>query len=179
MPAKDTMRMKTLTILSTCLLILCAGCHVKVKGPDTSADDQADIKALEDRFMTAFRAKDLNAVMSCYVPDDTLVVFDTTPPRQYVGAAAYRKDFQDFFANVQGPIDATISDLEVTTGGGSVAYSHSIQYVASTDKAGKRTEVTARVTDAYKRINGKWLISHEHVSVPVDMTAMKPVLDSK
>ena len=96
--------------------------------------------------------------MACYVPDDTLVVFDTTPPREYVGAAAYRKDFQDFFSNVDGPLDATISDLEVITGGGSVAYSHSIQYVASTDKTGKHTSVTVRVTDAYKRINGQWLV---------------------
>ena len=171
--------MKIIALLSSLLLLCCMACRVKVPGPDTSARDQADIKALEDRFMTAFRAKDVNAIMACYVPDDTLVVFDTTPPREYVGAAAYRKDFQDFFSNVDGPLDATISDLEVITGGGSVAYSHSIQYVASTDKTGKHTSVTVRVTDAYKRINGQWLISHEHVSVPVDMTAMKPVLDSK
>ena len=39
--------------------------------------------------------------------------------------------------------------------------------------------MTVRVTDAYKRVNGQWLISHEHVSVPADLTAMKPVLDSK
>lgn len=40
-------------------------------------------------------------------------------------------------------------------------------------------EVTVRVTDGYKKINGQWLISHEHVSVPVDLATMKPDLDSK
>ena len=171
--------MKTFRLLPVALLATCIGCHVSVPGPDNSSRDQTEIKALEDRFIAAFRAKDVDAIMACYVPDDSLVVFDTTPPRQYVGAAAYRKDFQDFLSVVQGPVEATISDLEVTTGGGSVAYSHSIQYVASTDKSGKRTELTVRVTDGYKRIHGQWLISHEHVSLPVDLVNMKPVLDSK
>lgn len=171
--------MKNFGILPAVLLAACVGCHVSVPGPDTSARDQAEIKALEDRFMAAFRAKDVNAIMACYVPDDTLVVFDTSPPRQYTGAAAYRKDFQDFLSGVQGPLQATISDLEVTTGGGSVAYSHSIQHVAGTDKSGKKTEMTVRVTDAYKRVNGQWLISHEHVSVPVDLATMRPVLDAQ
>jgi hypothetical protein len=56
------------------------------------ADSGADIRALEERFVAALKAKDLDAIMKMYVPDQTLVVFDVVPPRQYVGAAAYRKD---------------------------------------------------------------------------------------
>jgi ketosteroid isomerase-like protein len=48
-----------------------------------------------------------------------------------------------------------------------------------TDKSGKKVVMTVRVTDGYKKVNGQWLISHEHVSVPVDLDTMKPVLDSK
>jgi ketosteroid isomerase-like protein len=48
-----------------------------------------------------------------------------------------------------------------------------------TDKSGKKAEYAVRVTDGYKKINGQWLISHEHVSIPVDMTTMKPDLDLK
>jgi hypothetical protein len=36
-----------------------------------------------------------------------------------------------------------------------------------------------RVTDGYKKVNGQWLIAHEHVSVPVDLTTMKGIPDSK
>ena len=57
---------------------------------DTKAQDTADIKAVEDRFMTAFKAKDVNAIMELCVPDESLVVFDVTPPRQRNGAQAYR-----------------------------------------------------------------------------------------
>ena len=51
--------------------------------------DDAQIRALEARFATAFNAKDVEAVMRVYSPD--VFVFDVVPPRQYVGAEAYRK----------------------------------------------------------------------------------------
>ena len=40
-------------------------------------------------------------------------------------------------------------------------------------------DLTVRVTDVYKKIKGKWLIVHEHVSVPVDLDTDKPDLQSK
>ena len=174
--------MKIKGILCAGLLAACLGCGTRtapIPAPDTSAKDQADIKALEDRFIAGFKARDLNAIMACYVPDESLVVFDVTPPRQYTGAIAYRKDFENFLGTSVGPIDATIGDLEVTTGGGDVAYGYSIQHVVAADKTGKKMAMTVRVTDGYKRINGHWLISHEHVSVPVDLVTMKPDIDSK
>ena len=36
-----------------------------------------------------------------------------------------------------------------------------------------------RVTDCYRKIDGKWLITHEHVSVPVDLATAKADLASK
>jgi ketosteroid isomerase-like protein len=39
--------------------------------------------------------------------------------------------------------------------------------------------MTVRVTDGYKKVNGQWLIAHEHVSIPVDLATMKGVPDSK
>src|SRR5262247_1948963 len=38
------------------------------------ADDQADIKMLEQRFVDAFKAKDVVRIMSVYVPNDSLIV---------------------------------------------------------------------------------------------------------
>jgi hypothetical protein len=64
---------------------------------DNKAQDVADIKAVEDRFMTAFRAKDVNAIMELCVPNESLVVFDVTPPLQRTGAEAYRKDWEEAF----------------------------------------------------------------------------------
>jgi ketosteroid isomerase-like protein len=42
----------------------------------------------EDRFVAAFKAKDVDAIMKVYAPGQALVVFDAIPPRQYVGVSA-------------------------------------------------------------------------------------------
>ncbi|HEV2302647.1 MAG TPA: nuclear transport factor 2 family protein [Stellaceae bacterium] len=147
-------------------------------GAFADAGDVAKIRALEARFTAAFNAKDLNAVMKVYMPGKPLFVFDLVPPRQYVGAAAYRKDWEDFFAMFKGPLKFSISELAITAGR-TLAFSHSVQHVAGTDANGKPIDITARVTDGYRKIGGRWLIVHEHVSVPVDLATGKPDLMSK
>ena len=149
-----------------------------VFGAPARADARADIKALEDRFVAAFKAKDVDAIMKAYAPDQTLVVFDVVPPRQYVGAAAYRKDWQTFLGNFEGPITVELTDFDVAADR-NLAYSHSIQHLAGTDKQGKKLDLTVRVSDVYKKTRGGWRIIHEHVSVPVDLDSGKPDLASK
>ena len=141
------------------------------------ADDE-QIKALETRFAAAFNARDVDAIMKAYVPDNSLVVFDVVPPRQYVGADAYRKDFEGFVGLFKGPFKFEITDLSVTTDG-SLGYGHSIQRIVGTSTKDQPIDITVRVTDVYRKINGKWLIVHEHVSVPVDLDTGKPDLSSK
>jgi ketosteroid isomerase-like protein len=149
-----------------------------VFGTPARADARGDIKALEDRFVAAFKAKDVDAIMKVYAPGQALVVFDVVPPRQYVGAAAYRKDWQTLLGNFDGPITVELTDLDIGADR-NLAYSHSIQRVAGTDKEGKKLDLTVRVTDVYQKIKGRWFIVHEHVSVPVDLGADKPDLASK
>ena len=147
-------------------------------GASARADDRAEIRALEERFVAAMKAKDLDAIMKVYAPGQTLFVFDVIPPRQYVRAAAYRKDWQTFLDTFEGPITVELTDLDVAADR-NLAFSHSIQRVAGTDKQGKKLDLTVRVTDVYKKARGRWLIIHEHVSVPVDLDSDKPDLNSK
>jgi uncharacterized protein (TIGR02246 family) len=168
----------TLRLAGLAAVAICATVSALSFSPAANADTQSDIRALEDRFIAAVKAKDLDAIMKVYVPDQTLFVFDVVPPRQYVGAASYRKDWQDFLGSFNGPITVELSDLDITADD-TLAYGHSIQRVAGTDKQGKKVDVTVRVTDVYKKINGSWLVIHEHVSVPVDLETGKPDLMSK
>ena len=140
--------------------------------------DEAQIRALEQRFAAAVTAKDVDAIMKVYVGDESLFVFDVTPPRQYVGAAAYRKDWEEFLKGFDGPPKFEVSDLAITVDG-ALAFSHSIQHVSGKDAKGEPIDVTVRVTDAYRKIGANWLIVHEHVSVPVDFDTGKPDLASK
>ena len=142
------------------------------------AGDEAQIRALEARFAAAFNAKDVDGIMKCYVPDDSLFVFDVAPPRQHVGAADYRKDWEDFLKTFSGPLNFELTDPAVSTDG-TLGYGHSAHHLVGTDTKGQPVEVVVRVTDDYRKIKGHWLIVQEHVSVPVDFSANKPDLMSK
>ncbi len=139
--------------------------------------DNAQIQALEKGFGAAAAAKDANKVMTYYARQG-LFVFDVAPPRQHVGWADYKKDWQDFFGFAAGPMSFTISDLAITAAG-PVAWSHSIQTVHYAAKDGAKKAFVVRVTDVYRKQAGKWLIVQEHVSVPVDVDTGKADLMSK
>jgi uncharacterized protein (TIGR02246 family) len=141
--------------------------------------DKTQIQALEDQLAAAIAAKDVDKVMQFYAPGDNLFVFDVIPPRQYVGAAAYRKDFEGFFASaLSGPTTNQISDLDITANG-KIAFAHYTSHMVSTDKSGAKVDMVIRTTDCLKKIKGKWLIVHEHNSVPVDLATGKGDLLSK
>lgn len=58
-------------------------------------------------------------------------------------------------------------------------YGHNIQRIACTDAKGNKLDLTTCVTDGYRKVKGKWLIAHEHVSVPVDLATAKGDPQSK
>jgi hypothetical protein len=69
-----------------------------------ASNDTAQIRALEDRLAAAVNARNVDAIMKAYVPDESLFVFDVIPPRQYVGAKAFRKDWDEFLGATKGPL---------------------------------------------------------------------------
>jgi uncharacterized protein (TIGR02246 family) len=151
--------------ISTLLLVGIASAAGVVAG--ATAEDEKAIRELNSRFETAVKARDLDKLMSCYISDDSLVVFDAVPPRQYVGAKAVRKDYEDFLSVFPGTIDSKISDAKITVDT-NLAYSHFVDTWTATDKDGKQVQLVFRVTDVYRKTDGKWLIVHEHISFPVD-----------
>jgi uncharacterized protein (TIGR02246 family) len=155
---------------------LVAGCLSAGLPARAQTRDEQEIHALEDQFAAAANAKDLDAIMKVYVPGNDLFVFDVGVPRQHVGWEDYKKDWHDFLAMLPGPIKFTVSDLSVTTDG-KIAYGHNIQHLTGTMTDGSPADMTVRVTDVYRKIDGKWLIVQEHVSVPIDFSAAKPVPD--
>ena len=147
------------------------------KGAKSSGGkDKAQIEALFQQYGKAFNARDVNAIMALYSPAD-LFVFDVVPPREYPTWDSYKKDFEALFAAFPGPVENKITDLSITASG-TMAYAHNIQTVAFTAKDGSKLNLVVRVSDVLRKINGKWLIVHEHVSVPVDLATGKAVLQS-
>ncbi|HUA36477.1 MAG TPA: nuclear transport factor 2 family protein [Candidatus Binataceae bacterium] len=141
-------------------------------------DPTTAIEELENRFAAAVQAKDLDGIMANYTNSDNLVVFDVMPPRQYTGWQAYKDDWKNALAGCKDAPKVEISELEIV-GDTRYAYSHCIQHFTCTDPQGKKSDLILRVTDGYANFRGKWLIAHEHISVPVDLATGKADLQSK
>jgi ketosteroid isomerase-like protein len=145
--------------------IVMAGLVHSLPARAQSADEQA-IRALQARMATEVSARALNAVMKEYVPGNELFVFDSDLPRQHVGWESYKADWKLFFDSATD-VKAHVEDLGVTVEG-NAAYSHNLEHLVWTRKSdGSKGEQLMSVTDAYRKIGGKWLIVMEHWSIPV------------
>jgi uncharacterized protein (TIGR02246 family) len=167
--------MRALTAIGATILVSASA--LAADHPAANAD-KAAIQALEDTYNEGFAARDVDKIMSVYLPGKELFVIDVVPPREYKGWDAYKKDFEALFAAFPGPMKNTISGQTIHVVG-SLAYGHNIQSGEFTGKDGSKVTMVVRTTDIYRKINGKWLIVEEHNSVPVDMITMKPDTMSK
>ncbi len=172
------MRQRVFFVATLALGLIVCGVGLRSYAQRKTTNDEAEIRALHQRYMAAFNKKDVATIMSCYLPGQGLFVFDAIPPRQYVGSEAYKKDWEGLFAAYPGPLHDEISDVSITIEG-KLAFSHHIESGYFTRRDGLRLDWVIRVTDAYRKVNGKWLIVHEHVSFPVDLETGKADLLSK
>ncbi|HET9839435.1 MAG TPA: nuclear transport factor 2 family protein [Candidatus Angelobacter sp.] len=170
-------RMRWFAVVPVAVALLGATLGFAFKG---KSDAKAEIKAqVIDPWLVAFKAKDSAKVMTFYGPGDSVLAFDVVPPRQYATHEAYQKDYEELFKMIDGPLNAEVNDLSITSNGSDMAYGHSIDHLAGKTPDGKQIDLTVRVSDVYRKIGGKWLIVHEHVSVPVDIMTGQADLQSK
>ena len=116
--------------------------------------------------------------MSVYAPGDAVVAYDVVPPLQYKGKDAYRKDYQEFLNQYDGPVHVEYRDMRIISSG-DVGFIHALERFTGKLKNGQPSALWLRVTSGVRKIAGKWLIVHDHVSVPVDFETGKAALDLK
>jgi len=78
------------------------------------------------------------------------------------------EDLAGWFATWRGPIGYEIGDLRITAGN-DVAYCHSLSRYTGARTDGTDTDIWFRETFGLRKINGQWLITHLHESVPLYM----------
>ena len=130
------------------------------------ATAQSQIAALLESQSQAILAKNVDRLMSLYSPD--VVYFDVVPPLQYAGAAALRERFSQWFDGYNGAIDMQIQDVHVL-GSEDFAVACRFSRVSGTLKNGYEVGSWVRVTSTCQRSDRGWVITHEHVSLPVDL----------
>jgi PhnB protein len=129
-------------------------------------NSQDQVRALLESWAAAIRAKDVSAVVSLYAPE--IVSFDLAPPLVFAGLDSLRTSLEAWFPTFRGPVGYEILGLTITSGE-DVAFARSLNRISGERTNGETVDVWVRATFGCRRIGGKWLIAHEHVSVPFYM----------
>ena len=171
-----TGRHTIVTVIVVMTLLSVTGCT----GASTkAADTTAEVHEVLDRWAKAFRAKDIDGIMAVYAAGDGVVAYDIVPPLQYRGKDAYRKNYVEFLDQYTGPIELELRDPHVVAGN-DVAFIYSLERVSGTLKSnGQHSDLWIRASSGLRKIDGKWLIVHDHISDPADLATGKAVLDLK
>jgi uncharacterized protein (TIGR02246 family) len=140
--------------------------HDEYDGIAGQLNDEAWVREVIADWAAAIRAKDLDRVIAHYAAD--VVSFDLAPPLQYVGREAVRKSLTGWFPTFRGPIGYDLHGLSITAGGG-VAFCRSLNRISGRRTNGEETDVWVRATIGLRKVDRRWLIMHEHSSVPFYM----------
>jgi uncharacterized protein (TIGR02246 family) len=143
---------------------------------NSNETDEAQIRALIDDRVKAIREKDVDTLMSNHAPG--VVMFDALNPLRYVGSDAVRERAEQWFSGYRGSIRYEVRDLSITADEG-VAFCHYLYRVSGTMTNGREVDMWVRSTVCFRRTNGKWMVTHEHTSVPFDAESGKASVDLK
>jgi ketosteroid isomerase-like protein len=137
-------------------------------------NSEKEIRSWLHQFTNAFNEKNVDAIMALYTDD--VVAYDIVPPLQYVGKAAYRADYQQFFSQYEGGLHLEARDVHVGATS-ELGYLTCLELIRGTLKGGQKSDVWVRATSLFRKVNGHWLDFHDHISVPADMESGKAMLE--
>jgi ketosteroid isomerase-like protein len=141
---------------------------------DDAERRRSAIRALLDNRSEAVRIKDIEALMSLYSPD--VVYFDVVPGLQFTGSATLRARFLQWFDSAEGSIRMEIRNLNILAGG-DIAVAFMLNRTSGTLKNGREVGYWVRATVCCERSNHKWLIKHEHISLPINFESGSAAMD--
>ena len=92
-------------------------------------------------------------------------MFDVPPPLQCKGIDTYQRTWDLFFSMAPEPVMFDITEMTVVAGG-DVAFAAAVMRCAERDSRGQDTVLEFRLTVGLRKVEGQWMVVHEHHSVP-------------
>jgi uncharacterized protein (TIGR02246 family) len=121
------------------------------------------IRAVVEAWAAAVRGRDFAGILRNHAAD--IVMFDVPPPFQTKGIEAYRKTWEMFFSWSDRPIPFDFAEMNITAGD-DVAFVVATLHCAEPGPDGAARPLEFRLTVGLRKIDGQWIITHEHHSVP-------------
>ncbi len=152
----------TIPALAAVLAIFATDAQARSHG---NVDIQREKEAVRKVDVLVSTATSVEAGLSTF--DPSVIQDDFFAPQRH-GVAEIRKDFDVYMSNYDN-FKADILDMNVEVDGNlAVAMSHQ-HFVAKGKNGTPDLDAVIRQTDILKKRNGKWLITYQHLSVPIDI----------
>lgn len=144
-----------------------------------------EVAAARAAWLEAFASQDLDQMMSFYVDDifsyDLMAApTDAGLEMAFDGEAIWRQNWVTFFGMFADDLVVSIEDLTVYQKG-DLSTVYGLTRLEGTIDGGAFVDMWVRETNLLQRIDGRWLVLHDHVSVPFDfatgqaLTTLGPV----
>ena len=127
--------------------------------------EEAAVREVVEDWASAVRNRNLPAILRNHSPD--IWMFDVPPPFQSEGIDAYKKTWDLFFSCTPEPAVFDIREMRITAGS-DVAFVAAAMRCTEREANGEDVELDFRLTIGLRKVDGQWVIVHEHHSVPAD-----------
>ena len=135
---------------------------------------QNQIKQTIDSWAQAARSKDVQRIISHYSED--VVAYDAIGPLRFVGRDAYHAHWQACMEMCTGEGMFEVHEPSFMISD-DLAVAYYLFHCGGTDDKGQMQSCWMRVTQCFRKQGEKWLIAHEHFSMPSDMESGKTLSD--
>ena len=125
--------------------------------------EEMAIRAQIEAWAAAVRAQDMAGILRDHSAD--MVMFDVPPPLHLRGIAAYEASWPQFFEASPKPVRFDIMDLQITAGN-DVAFAVALMRCAVIEDG--NVDLDFRLTVGLRKVDGRWIVTHEHHSVPAE-----------
>lgn len=124
---------------------------------------EQELRQLISNWSQALEARDAAGLVADYTPE--VVSYDAIPPYKNVGPATIRQAWEHCLPYFPETFKSEHRDLAFHIDG-DMAVVHGLHHFVTESPEEACGQTWMRVTVCYRRINGKWKVFHEHISVP-------------
>ncbi|RDE50668.1 MAG: ketosteroid isomerase [Candidatus Accumulibacter meliphilus] len=125
--------------------------------------DQVEIQQLLERWALNTRTGKQDNILENH--SESVVVYDVLPPMKYESAEEYRKSWDEWQPETTGESLFNLHDLKVVAGS-DVAFAYGLIHCGGTLPDGINFEDWVRATFCLEKNGGKWVVTHQHISMP-------------
>ncbi|HEY2040559.1 MAG TPA: nuclear transport factor 2 family protein [Edaphobacter sp.] len=131
--------------------------------PQNKSQNEAALLEIFNRWSKAVRDEDIAAIRANHDPD--MLMFDVPPPFQSHGINAYTETWKLFYSSVPKPVKFDFDSIQIHTGE-DVAFLSAVGHCRYSTPSGEIVPLDFRLTMGFHKRDGRWMIVHEHHSVP-------------